>query len=124
MDFIDNRPPANRGAHYSPGVISGNLLYVSGQLSADPVTKAVPTTIAAEAAAALQSLDNVLTAAGTDKNKVISCRIYTTDIAHWDEINEVYSRYFGEHRPARAIVPVLPLHFGCNIEIEAVAELA
>ena len=113
----------NQAAHYSPGVISGNLLYISGQLSADPLTKEVPATIAAETIAALTGMDNVLKAAGLTKNNVVSCRVYTTNVEYWDEINRVYAEYFGDHRPARAIVPVQPLHFGCNIEIEAIAEL-
>jgi len=123
MKFIENRPPEGQTAHYSPGVVSGNLLFISGQLSVDPVTKTIPDTIAKETAIALKNMDDVLKSAGFDKNNVVSCRIYITDISHWDEVNRVYAEYFGAHRPARAIVPVLPMHFGCNIEIEAIAEL-
>jgi len=123
MKFIENRPSEGQGPHYTPGVVSGNLLFVSGQLSIDPVTREIPKTIGEEAALALKNLDNVLKVAGLSKNKVVSCRVYVTSIDYWDEVDAVYAKYFGEHRPARAIVPVLPLHFGCNIEIEAVAEL-
>ena len=52
-----------------------------------------------------------------------SFRIYVTDIAHWDQINRVYADYFGPHRPARIVVPAASLHFGCLVEIEAVAEV-
>ena len=49
--------------------------------------------------------------------------IYTTDIENWDRINAVYRDFFGAHKPARVVVPVPALHFGCLAEIEAVAEL-
>jgi len=123
MKFIENRPPAGQGPHYTPGVISGGLLFISGQLSIDPVTREIPKTIGEEAALALENLNSVLEATGLNKNNVVSCRVYVTSIDYWDEVDAVYANYFGDHRPARAIVPVLPLHFGCNIEIEAIAEL-
>ncbi|WP_371369864.1 RidA family protein [Sporomusa rhizae] len=44
-------------------------------------------------------------------------------MAHWDRVNEVYARFFGDHKPARIVVPVGKLHFGCLVEIEAVAEV-
>lgn len=109
-------------AHYSAGVIHDGLLYVSGQLSVDPSTGMCPDGgIVAETMQALKNLDSVLLEAGTDRSKVLQCRIYTPDIAYWDAINTVYAEYFGTHMPARAIVPTGPLHHGCLVEIEAVA---
>ena len=57
------------------------------------------------------------------REQVVQCRIYVTDIENWDAVNRVYSEYFGNHKPARIVVPVPALHFGCLVEIEAVAEL-
>lgn len=55
--------------------------------------------------------------------KVVQCRVYTTKGEYWGPVNEEYAAYFGDHRPARIVVTVPELHFGCLVEIEAVAEL-
>ena len=47
----------------------------------------------------------------------------TTSTAFWGPINEVYAEFFGEHKPGRLVATVPELHFGCLVEIEAVAEL-
>jgi 2-iminobutanoate/2-iminopropanoate deaminase len=47
--------------------------------------------------------------------------IYISDIELWGKVNETYARVMGEHRPARAIVPVKDLHFDTKIEIQALA---
>lgn len=113
----------NKG-HYSAGMISRGMLYISGQLSIDPDTRRLPEGgVEAHMAQALSNLDRVLTEAGAGREQVVQCRIYVTDIENWDAVNRVYSEYFGDHKPARIVVPVPALHFGCLVEIEAVAEL-
>ena len=113
---------ANRG-HYSPGMASNGTLYISGQLSIDMDTRQVPPPdMRVHAALALGNMDRVLQAAGLRRENVVQCRIYVTDIAAWDEVNNVYADFFGTHKPARCIINVPKLHFGCLVEIEAVAE--
>lgn len=110
--------------HYSPGVISGGMLYISGQLSKDPKNNAVPPGgIIPETRQALANVEMVLKAAGLTKESVVMCRVYVKDIALWDQVNAVYAEYFGSHRPARVIVPTRDLHDGCLVEIEALAEM-
>ena len=70
---------------------------------------------------ALRNVEAVLTAAGSDLNHVIQMTIYVSDMELWGRVNETYARVMGEHRPARAIVPVKELHFGTQIEIQAIA---
>lgn len=112
----------NRG-HYTPGIISNGMLYVSGQLSIDPDTRQVAQGgIEEHTRLALQNLDRVLKAAGVSREDVVQCRVYLTDIDFWDQVNRAYAGFFGAHKPARVVVPVPRLHFGCLIEIEAVAE--
>lgn len=119
--FNKNAP---RG-HYSPGMVCGKTLYISGQTSADPAT-GLPAEggFEAEMRMALGKLDSVLTAAGCAKESVVMCRIYLTSMDLWDRANAVYSEFFGQHRPARIVLPVGPLSKGCLVELEAVAELA
>jgi reactive intermediate/imine deaminase len=113
----------NRG-HYTPGILSNGMLYVSGQLSTDPDTRQVAQGgIEEHTRLALQNLDRVLKEAGVSREDVVQCRVYVTDIDDWDAVNRVYAEFFGAHKPARAIVPVARLHFGCRIEIEAIAEV-
>ncbi|NLW24928.1 MAG: RidA family protein [Clostridia bacterium] len=113
----------NKG-HYSPGIISNGMLYISGQLSIDPDTRKVPAGgIEEHAKLALNNVDRVLKAAGLTRNDVVQCRVYISDIDQWDIVNEVYAEFFGEHKPARIVVPVGKLHFGCLVEIEAIAEV-
>ena len=119
MKFITTGSPS--GAHYSSGVVYNGLLYVSGQLSIDPATGAVPPGgAAAETRQALLNLENVLTAVGVKKTDVIQCRIYTPNIDFWDEINAAYADFFGSHKPARCIVPTSRLHYDCLVEVEAI----
>ena len=66
-------------------------------------------------------MENLLLAAGSDRNHVLQVRIFVSDIDLWDRINTTYASWFGEHRPARAIIPCGELHFGCLLELEATA---
>ena len=70
---------------------------------------------------ALRNVEAVLHAAGSDLQHVLQMTIYISDIELWGKVNETYARVMGEHRPARAIVPVEDLHFGTQIEIQAIA---
>lgn len=113
----------NKG-HYSAGVISNGTLYVSGQLSIDPDTREVcKGGIREHTQLALKNVDRVLKAAGLARENVVFCRIYTPDVNYWRPINEEYAAFFGNHKPGRVIVSTTTLHFGCLVEIEAVAEV-
>lgn len=70
---------------------------------------------------ALRNVEAVLNAGGSDLNHVLQMTIYVSDMELWDEVNAAYKKVLGEHRPARAIVPVKDLHFGTKIEIQAIA---
>lgn len=124
MKFIAPEKSKKGAAHYNPAVISNGMLYISGQLPIDPDTgKIVEGGIESQTKKTLQNLDRILHAAGITKEHVVQCRIYVDDIANWDSVNEVYALYFGDHRPARAIVPCGKLHYGALVEIEAIAEM-
>ena len=69
----------------------------------------------------LRNVEAVLHAAGSDLDHVLQMTIYVSDMELWGAVNETYARVMGEHRPARAMIPVKDLHFGTQIEIQAVA---
>ncbi len=70
---------------------------------------------------ALRNVEAVLKAAGSDLTHVLQFTIYVSDMELWGAVNKKYAEVMGDHRPARAIVPVKDLHFGTKIEIQAIA---
>jgi len=112
----DAPPP---GGHYAQAVLHRDTLHVSGQLGVTKDTSdAVP--LADQVAFALGNIEAIARVVGATKEDVIRCTLYVTDVAHWGEVNGAYAAFFGNHRPARSIVPSGPLHFGALVEIEAV----
>lgn len=108
--------------HYSPGVEHNGLIYVSGQLPMDLETREPFTgSIEEQTELALRNVEAVLKEAGSDLSHVLQVTIYVSDIELWDGVNKTYARILGDHRPARAIVPVKDLHFDTKIEIQAIA---
>ncbi|HEX4935061.1 MAG TPA: RidA family protein, partial [Gemmatimonadaceae bacterium] len=69
----------------------------------------------------LRNVEAVLAAAGSGLDKVLQMTIYISDVTLWGDVNRVYSRIMGAHKPARAVVPVKELHYGYQIEIQAIA---
>lgn len=114
-------PPAN--GHYSQCIEHNGMLYLSGQLPLVPVTRELPEGIKDQAIQALNNVENILNSAGSSRDKVLQVRIYISDISLWNDVNEVYSDFFGPHKPVRCVVPVKELHFGALIEIETTAVL-
>jgi 2-iminobutanoate/2-iminopropanoate deaminase len=108
--------------HYSPGIEHDGLIFVSGQLPMDLKTREPFTgAIEGQTELALLNVEAVLEAAGSDLNHVLQMTIYISDMELWGKVNETYAKVMGEHRPARAIVPVKDLHFDTKIEIQAIA---
>lgn len=108
--------------HYSPGIVANGLVFVSGQLPMDPGSRTVVEGgIRTQTERALRNVELVLKAAGSSLDRVIQMTIYISDGELWGAVNETYARVLGDHRPARAVVPVSPLHYGALIEIQAIA---
>ena len=108
--------------HYSPAVVHNGLVYVSGQLPMDLKTREpFAGSIEEQTELALRNVEAVLKEAGSDLNQVVQMTIYISDIGLWGKVNETYARVLGDHRPARAVIPVKDLHFDTKIEIAAIA---
>ncbi len=107
--------------HYSPIVEHAGTNYISGQLPLDPATGKAPDGIEAQTLLALESVDRLLQAVGTDRRALVQVRIFVTDVDFWPLVNGVYAKFMGDHRPARIVVPCGALNHGCLVEIEAVA---
>ncbi len=108
--------------HYSPAVEHNGLIFVSGQIPMNHATGEAETgAIEAQTELALRNVEAILLEANSDLNHVLQFTIYVSEMDDWGKVNEVYKQILGEHKPARAIVPVKDLHFGAKIEIQAIA---
>jgi 2-iminobutanoate/2-iminopropanoate deaminase len=120
--------PANQPkpkGHYSPGIEHHGIVYVSGQLPMDLETREpFAGDIETQTELALRNVEAVLKEAGSDLHHVLQMTIYISDIELWGAVNTKYAEIMGDHRPARAIVPVKDLHFDTKIEIQAIASRA
>jgi 2-iminobutanoate/2-iminopropanoate deaminase len=108
---------------YSPGMGFERLIFVSGQGATDPATG----TLAGPGAAAqteqcLKNVQTILRAAGSDLQHVLRCGVFLLDMKEFSEMNGVYERVFGEHRPARTTIQAAGLPGdGLRVEIDCIA---
>lgn len=112
-------PPAG---HYSHVCTAAGQVFVSGQLPID--AKGTPLTgkpFDVQARQVLANLEACLEVAGTSKERLVQVRVYVTDILDWPVFNALYAEWIGPHCPARAVAGVSELHFGLNVEVEAIA---
>lgn len=109
---------------YSPGIVAGNLVFVSGQAGRNPQTGLLAEDVEAQTEQALRNVEAILEAAGSNLSLVIRCGVFLVDIREFQKMNAVYARMFGDHRPARTTVEVSALPgIGLRVEIDAVAVL-
>lgn len=121
---IINTPnaPAPVGA-YNQAILHNGVLYVSGQIALDPSNgKLITTDIETETRRVLDNLSAILEAAGTNRDNVIKCSVFVSDMKDFGRINTVYAEYFDEKSaPARALVEVANLPKYVNVEISCIA---
>lgn len=122
MTFIETPNAPAPGGHYSQAVVHNGQIYLSGILPITPSgEKLSQATIAEQTEQILANLDAILQAAGSQREKVLKVTVFISDINAWGTVNQIYARFFGEHRPARSVVPCSTLHYGFGIELEAIA---
>jgi 2-iminobutanoate/2-iminopropanoate deaminase len=109
---------------YSQAVLSGGLLFCSGQIPLDPASgKMVGGGIEEQTDRVLRNLDAVLESGGASLRSVVKTTVYLTDLSDFPAMNGVYGRFFTENPPARATVQVAKLPAGALVEIDAVASI-
>jgi 2-iminobutanoate/2-iminopropanoate deaminase len=107
---------------YSQAVISGGLLFCSGQVALDPTTgELAKGDIAVETEQVLKNLMAVLEEAKMGAANVVRATVYLADFADFGRMNEVYARYFAKDPPARSTVQVAGLPKGARVEIDIIA---
>lgn len=123
MEIITSEKLPAPGGHYAHGVVSGHLLFVSGQLPFRPASGTFPEGIEAQFVQAMANVEAVLQAAHCSLAALVSVQIFLADGQHWPVVNARYAALMGGHKPARAIIPCGALHHGALVEITAVAEI-
>lgn len=110
------------GGHYSQAVVHNGFVFVAGQLAFVPGQQEHrPGTATEQMEQTMANIEAILRAAGSGLHKTVQMTIYVSDISLWGEVNAAYTRIMGDHKPARAVVPVKELHYGYSIEIQAIA---
>lgn len=116
--------PSAVGA-YSQAVISGNMLYTSGQIGLDPSTgKMVDGGVEEQARQVMENLKAVLAAGNLDFSHAVKVTIYLTQISDFSVVNGIYAEALQENRPARSTVQVSGLPLGALVEIDMIAEIS
>ncbi|MCL2296520.1 MAG: Rid family detoxifying hydrolase [Methanomassiliicoccaceae archaeon] len=107
---------------YSQAVISGNTVYVSGQIPIDPIDRTIPDGTEDQIRTAIKNLISILSAAGVESGHVLQVIVYLTDMDDFAMMNSVYAEMFGSPCPARTCIGVSSLPKGVKIMIDAVGE--
>jgi 2-iminobutanoate/2-iminopropanoate deaminase len=109
---------------FSQGIQVGNLIFVAGLTGIDVNTgKIVPGGIAAETRQALENIQAILAEAGATLENAVSSTVHMTDLSEFQEMNEVYGKYFHKDPPGRTTVQVVAIPAGARVEITIVAAI-
>lgn len=121
IEHIDPPTMAKPGGHYSHAVVANGFVFVSGQLPiAADGTKLVDAAFEEQAVQVLANVKAALEAGGSSVERLVQVRVYVASLDDWPAFNVVYAKWAGDAKPARAVVPTGPLHFGFRVEVEAV----
>ena len=117
-----DKAPAAIGP-YSQAIVTGNMVFTSGQIPINPATGNVEAVgITEQTEQVMKNLGEVLSAAGSSYEKAVKTTCFLADIADFAAFNEVYAKYFTE-KPARSCVAVKDLPKGVLVEVEVIAEI-
>jgi reactive intermediate/imine deaminase len=118
--YFQPRTAASTAAPFSGAVLTGNTLYLSGQLGLE-ANQQVPAGVEAEATNVLGNVQKLLTEAGMTMDDLVFVQVFCADVAHYDAFNKVYRGFFKQEYPARAFLGSGKLLFGARFEVQAIA---
>ncbi len=111
-----------RAGHYSPSIKAGSLVFTSGVLPIiNRETKETPNSIEEQCLFVLTKIEEIVGEYGLSRKDIVKTTVFISNGDDWAAVNEIYYQFFGDHKPTRSIIPVSELHYGCKIEIEAIA---
>jgi 2-iminobutanoate/2-iminopropanoate deaminase len=103
---------------FTPVVRVGDMLYLSGQIGTDSAGRIVPGGIQAETRQTLDNIRDLVTRSGSSMDRVVKCTAMLVDMKEWPAMNEVYTTYFPNHKPARSAFGATGLALNARVEIE------
>jgi len=121
MKFISTKEAPAAIGPYSQAVVANGFIYTSGQIPMNEKGVIEATDVVNQAHQVMKNLFYVLEASNAHFNDVIKTTIFLTDMDDFAKVNEVYSHYFGHHKPARSTIAVQTLPKNVLIEIECIA---
>ena len=122
IKFISTDAAPKAIGPYSQAIAANGFIYTAGQIALDPATmEVVAGDVKAQTERVMANLQGVLKAAGYDLSKVVKSTVFLATMDVFAAMNEVYGRWFGEHRPARSTVAAAGLPRNVKVEIEVVA---
>ncbi len=109
---------------YSQAVVSGGVLYASGQIGLLPAEgKLVADDVETQARQVTENLSAVLNEAGASITDIMKVNIFLTDMNDFPQVNKIYANWLGDHRPARATVAVAALPLAAKVEMDLIARI-
>lgn len=118
LNIISTDTASKPNGHYSQAIEANGFIFSSVQLGLSPNETA---SVSQQITNALHNTEQILLSAGSNLNKVVKLTIYLSDITNWAEIDTIVSEKFGEHKPARGVIPVGDLHLGAQVAIDVIA---
>lgn len=114
-----NAPPA--AASYSHAIKANGFIYVSGQIPYTKENKPIEGTFQEKSDQVIKNALAILEDANSNLESIVKVNVFLTDMGNFAKFNEVYSKYFNAHKPARSCVAVSALPLGVEVEMEVVA---
>ena len=124
MKYIETAKAVKPMGPYSQGIVANGMVFVSGSVATNPATNSIVLGgIKEQTRQALENVKAILEAGGSSPEKVLKVSVFLKDGSHFKEMNEVYSAFFGSHKPTRTTVVVGFVKDDILIEIDCVAAL-
>lgn len=111
------------GGHYSQAVEHNGIIYLSAQLPVRQNGELVSGPVSEQALQILNNMKSILEEAGSGIENILKTTIYLTDLTKWTEVNSIYADFFGDHRPARAVIPVRNFKGDFQVQMDCIAAL-
>ncbi|KIM03872.1 MAG: deaminase [Sulfurovum sp. AS07-7] len=121
MNIISTQNAPQAIGPYSQAIVANGLIYTSGQIGLMPNGEMAGNDISSQTNQVLSNLKAVLEAGGSSMEKVIKTTIFLADMDDFAEVNRIYEKHFGSHKPARSTVAAKTLPRNALVEIECIA---